>query len=63
MISKADEVHQFKYLAALIEDTPRVSAEWQARLLAAMVYYMKSPTDAEPAPMKRAREALRGLAA
>ncbi len=62
-ISKADEVHHYKYLAALMEDAPLVSAVWQPRLLAAMVYYMKGPADAESAPIKRAREALRGFAA
>jgi hypothetical protein len=60
-VAKADEVHYYKYLAALVEDVPLVSATWQPRLLAASVYYMKTPRDAEPAAMKRAREALRGL--
>jgi hypothetical protein len=61
-IGKVTEVHQYKYLAALIEDVALVSPEWQPHLLAATVYYTKGPNDAEPAPMKRAREALRTLA-
>jgi hypothetical protein len=61
--AKADEVHYYKYLAALIEDVPLASPEWQPHLLASAVYYLKGPADPEPAPMKRAREALRALAA
>jgi len=62
-IAKVDEVHYYKYLAALIEDVPQVSPEWQARLLAAAVYYLKGPANPEPVPMQRAREALRALTA
>ncbi len=62
-VSKADEVHYYKYVAALLEDIPLVSPEWQPHLLATLVYYIKGSTDPEPAPMKRAREALRGLTA
>ena len=62
-IAKADEVHYYKYLAALIEDSALVSDEWQPHLYAAMVYYLKSSSDPESGAMKRAREALRGLAA
>jgi hypothetical protein len=60
-ISKIDEVHYYKFLAALIEDVPLVSPAWQPRLLATAVYYTKGPEDQEPAPMKRAREALKAL--
>ncbi|MGH8245125.1 MAG: hypothetical protein ACREUU_01690, partial [Gammaproteobacteria bacterium] len=59
--AKANEVHYYKYLAALIEDIPLMSSEWQPHLLAAMVYYVKGSGDPEPAPMKRARQALRAL--
>jgi hypothetical protein len=62
-IPKANEVHYYKYLAALIEDMPLVSAEWQPHLAAASVYYMKRPDDPEPEPMTRARKALRMLSA
>jgi hypothetical protein len=59
--AKADEVHYYKYLAALVEDIPLASSEWQPHLLATAVYYVKGPGDPEPAPMKRAREALKAL--
>ena len=35
LLTKADEVHYYKYLAAVIEDVPLVSPEWQPHLLAA----------------------------
>jgi hypothetical protein len=62
-IPRANEVHYYKYLAALIEDVPLVSAEWQPHLTAASLYYMKRPNDPEPEPMTRARKALRTLSA
>jgi hypothetical protein len=61
-ISKITEVHYYKYLAALLEDVPLVSPEWQPHLLAATTYYVKGSNDPEPPVMKRAREALRALA-
>lgn len=61
-ISKINEVHYYKYLAALIEDVPLVSPRWQPHLLGATVYYVKGLNDPEPPVMKRAREALRSLA-
>jgi hypothetical protein len=61
-LAKVNEVHYYKYLAALIEDVPLVSPDWQPHLLAATVYYVKGSNDPEPPPMKRAREALRALA-
>ena len=57
-VGKADEVHYYKYLAALIEDVPLVSPEWQPHLVAASLYYMKRSTDPEPDAVKRARQAL-----
>ena len=62
-LAKVNEVHYYKYLAALIEDVPLVSPDWQPHLLAATVYYVKGASDPEPAPMKRAREALARLKA
>ena len=61
-VTKANEVHYYRYLAAVIEEFPLVSPDWQPHLLAAAVYYMKGTSDPEPATMKRAREALRALA-
>lgn len=57
-IAKGDEVHYYKYLAALIEDVPLVSAAWQPHLLAATVYYAKTGADRESDLMRRAREAV-----
>jgi len=62
-LAKADEVHYYKYLVALIEDVPLASAEWQPHLLATTVYYLKGAMDPDSATMKRAREALRALPA
>jgi hypothetical protein len=59
--AKANEVHYYKYLAALIEDLPLVSPAWQPHLLAATVYYVKGSSDPDPAPMKQAKEAMRAL--
>jgi hypothetical protein len=60
-ISKINEVHYYKYLAALMEDIPLVSPEWQPHMLATTTYYIKGSNDPEPPVMKRAREALRAL--
>lgn len=61
-LAKADEVHYYKYLAALMEDIPLVSSEWQPYLLAASVYYLKGAKEPVPAQVKRAQELLRMLA-
>ncbi|MGH9657157.1 MAG: hypothetical protein ACRD96_01365 [Bryobacteraceae bacterium] len=61
IVTKAEEVHLYKYLAALIEDVPLVRPEWQPHLTAAVVYYTKGSNDPEPVAIKRAREALRTL--
>jgi hypothetical protein len=63
IVTKADEVHYFKYLASLIEDIPLVSPAWQPHLLAATVFYMKGPEAPESAPVRQAREALKTLRA
>lgn len=60
-VSKVNEVHYYKYLAALIEDIPMMSAEWQPHLLATVPYYTKTAADPETPAMKRAREALKAL--
>ena len=56
-LSKANEVHYYKYLAALIEDVPLASPDWQPHLLAATAYYVKGAGDPDPMWIKRAREA------
>ena len=60
--SRVSEVHYYEFLAALLEDVPLVSAEWQPHVLASAVYYLKGPGDPEPVAMKRARDALLALA-
>ncbi len=62
-ITKADEVHFYKYLVSLLETLPLVSAEWQPHLLAATAYYAKGTGDPEPAWAQRTREALRTVKA
>jgi hypothetical protein len=57
-LAKADEVHYYKYMAALIEDIPLVSEQWQPHMTAASVYYSKGLKDPEPAWAKSARAAL-----
>lgn len=61
-LAKADEVHYYKYLAALLEDISHVSPEWQPHLVAATAYYTKASTDSDPAWAKSARAALSALA-
>ena len=60
-VLKIDEVHYFKYLAALIEDSRLVSEPYQPYLIAAIPYYGKSAADAVSPPMRRASEAIRSL--
>jgi hypothetical protein len=60
--ARADEVHYYKYLAALIEDVALVSPGWQPHLLAASVYYLKGAKDPVSAPVRQAQEILRTLA-
>jgi hypothetical protein len=62
-VPRANEVHYYKYLAALVEDVPLVSPEWQPHLSAACLYYTKRPNDPEPEPMTRARKAIGTLRA
>jgi hypothetical protein len=59
-IAKADEVHYYKYLAALIEDSALVNDEWKPHLHAAITYYLKGTKGPDSVVMKRAGEALRG---
>lgn len=61
-LAKADEVHFYKYLAALIEDTPLVSAQWRPHMASTAIYYCKGSSDTEPTWTQRARAALDGKA-
>ncbi|MBS1824723.1 MAG: hypothetical protein JST93_05345 [Acidobacteria bacterium] len=56
---KADEVHYFKYLAALIEDSRLVSPQYQPSLLAAIPYYAKTQADPITPAMRLAQDELR----
>lgn len=58
-ITKADEVHYYKYLVSLLETESLVSAEWRDHILAATAYYAKGSGDAAPAWAQRTREALK----
>ena len=60
-ITKADEVHFYKYLVSLLESLPLVSTVWQPHLVAATAYYAKGPADPEPAWAQRTRDAIRTL--
>ena len=62
-ITKADEVHFYKYLVSLLETLPLVSTAWQPHLLAATAYYAKGTGDPEPVWAQRTREALRTVKA
>lgn len=62
VVGRADEVHYYKYQAALIEDVPLVSPRWRPHLSAAAVYYLKGKQAPESLPIQRAREALKKLA-
>jgi hypothetical protein len=62
-VTKGDEVHYYKYLAALMEDIPQVSGAWQPYLTAAVAYYAKGLSHPESEPMRRAREAMKSLKA
>lgn len=62
-VTKGDEVHYYKYLAALLEDVPLVSVEWRPHLAASSVYYLKSAKDPVSLPVKRAQEALSAASA
>ncbi|MFN7937139.1 MAG: hypothetical protein U0R19_27695 [Bryobacteraceae bacterium] len=55
---KTDEVHYFKYLAALIEDSRLVSPQYQPALLAAIPYYAKGDADPITPAMRLAQDAL-----
>jgi hypothetical protein len=62
-LTKADEVHYYKYLAALIEDIALVSTRWQPHLHAAVLYYVKGANDRESPVMERARAVIKSLSA
>ena len=59
VVTKAEEVHFYKYLAALMEDVPLASRAWQPKLAATAAYYLKGPGDRYSAVATRAMAALK----
>jgi hypothetical protein len=53
------EAHQFKYAAAMAEESRRVDPRWTSRVLAPGVDYLANPEDAETDVYRRSRQALR----
>ncbi|MBM3786713.1 MAG: hypothetical protein FJW30_20330 [Acidobacteria bacterium] len=54
VITKADEVHYYKFPVAIVEDYHLVSERWRGAFASSMQYYTKSATDPMAAPMRRA---------
>jgi len=60
--TRAGEVHYYKYLAAIMEDSALVSLRWQPNIAGALEAYRKFPSDSETPAAKAAAEALKLLA-
>jgi len=56
--AKADEVHYYKYQAAIVEDTELVNQRWRPHMSAASVWYAKSSSAKPPVWLDRSKEAL-----
>lgn len=63
IFTKGRDAHDYKYSAAIFEDYGLVAPSWRPQMLATSVYYMRGSDLADSDLMKRAREAVRGLAA
>lgn len=50
--------HEYKFLAAILEDAALVSPEWQPHLLAASVHYFHGPQTPDNPVVQQTREAL-----
>jgi hypothetical protein len=55
----SNDTHEYKFLAAILEDAGRVSSEWRPHLLAAAVHYFHGDRSPDNAVIQQAREALR----
>jgi hypothetical protein len=55
------DAHEYKFLAAILEDAGCVSPRWQPHLLAASVHYFHGEQSQDNVPVEQAREALRTL--
>ncbi len=56
--NKADEVHHFKFAAAIFEDLSLVDPRWQPHMLATATYYLRGSDHPDSNVVLRAREAL-----
>ena len=63
LLRKAEEVHDFKYMAAIFEDYALVSPKWRPSMLATAVYNLRGTEHPDSEVMQRARESLRRLRA
>jgi hypothetical protein len=55
-----DDAHEYKFLAAILEDAACVSPAWQPHLLAASVHYFHGPQTPDNPVMQHVQEALQG---
>src|SRR5262249_53067861 len=55
----SDDAHEYKFLAAILEDARYVSPAWQPHLLAASVHYFHGTQTPDNPVMQQVREALR----
>ena len=55
------DAHEYKFLAAILEDVEWVSAEWQPHLLAASVHFFHGKQSPDSPVIEQAREALQKL--
>jgi hypothetical protein len=54
--------HEYKFLAAILEDATLVSPEWQPHLLAASIHYFHGNQTPDNPVIQQARDALRNMA-
>lgn len=57
----SNDTHEYKFLAAILEDATQVSPEWQPHLLAASVHYFHGNQTPDNPVIEQAREALRKI--
>jgi hypothetical protein len=57
----SNDQHEYKFLAAILEDSALVSQEWQPHILAASVHYFHGSQTPDNPVMEQARRALRNM--
>jgi hypothetical protein len=57
----SNDSHEYKFLAAILEDTGWVSREWRPHLLAAAVHYFHGNQSPDNPVIQQTREALRNV--